>query len=296
MSRSEKERDCDRKMGRNLEVKNKTVLITGAANGIGKCLAELFAKKKTKLILWDKDSIGLDLLKKKLEKNYGVIVFAFVLDITDNNALIREFQQICYFRSEEIGLPDIVINNAGIGLNEPIQDTDVDTWNRIFDINFFSAVKISVTSMAALKAHRQKYNDDRRLHIVNICSGQSFFRLPTWTSYATTKAALAVFSESLGIEAKKDGIDITTVYPFMVNTGFYEGVEEKSSTWMGKMSMRLLPLYSNEPETVARKIIAAIEKKKPVEMINPLNWVGYHLNTVPMVGRIVRSILNKVFT
>ena len=86
---------------------------------------------------------------------------------------------------------------------------------------------------------------------------------------------------------------MTTVYPFMVDTGFYDGVEESASTWASRMSMKLLPLYSQKPKTVAKIIVKAVDKKKPVEMVHPINWIGYHLDTVPLVGRVVRMIANK---
>jgi hypothetical protein len=127
-------------------------------------------------------------------------------------------------------------------------------------------------------------------HIVNVSSGQAFFRMPTWGAYAAIKLAMGVISEILHYELRRYNIKVTTVYPYMVNTGFYKDVE--TETLGGRLSMLLLPLYSQKPETVARIIFRAVVQGKRVEMVNPLNNVAKYLNVFPISS----DLMNKALT
>jgi short-subunit dehydrogenase len=260
---------------------DKTVLITGAANGIGKCLAELFAKEDANLILWDIDGLGLENLNRKLTEKYSVNSYYMDVDISDEKEVIEAKYDVL----RAGGCPDIIINNAGIGCNEELAKTSYKDIDRLASVNLIGPMYICQLFLGDMISRKEG-------HIVNVSSGQAFFKLPTWSAYATTKVALGAFSEALGIEAKKYGINVTTVYPFMVNTDFYTGMEAGADTWASKMAMKLLPLYSQSPETVAKRIMKAVIKKKEVEMVHPINWVGYHLDTVPSVGRTIRKMLN----
>ena len=84
---------------------------------------------------------------------------------------------------------------------------------------------------------------------------------------------------------KKYGVHVTTVYPYMVNTGFYDDVQ--GETWAAKMSMKLLPYYSDTPEKVGRLIFEATRKRKRVEMINPINDVAFYGRVVPLFSQVV---------
>jgi short-subunit dehydrogenase len=111
-------------------------------------------------------------------------------------------------------------------------------------------------------------------HIVNLSSGQAFYLMPTWGAYASIKLAVGGMSEVMHYELAQHGVKVTTVYPFVVNTGFYDDVE--SETFGSKVSMKLLPYYSNSPETVGKLIFKAVKKGKTDEMVHPLVLVGYY--------------------
>jgi short-subunit dehydrogenase len=128
--------------------------------------------------------------------------------------------------------------------------------------------------------------------IVNVCSGQVFFKLPNWGIYTATKVALSTLSELLHYELKNKNINVLTVYPFMVNTGFYNNKEEKP-TFLSEMAMDLLPYYSDTPKKVAKKIVKAIEKRQQREMVNPINYIGM-LTRLPIVSSIYTSIATKL--
>jgi short-subunit dehydrogenase len=129
-------------------------------------------------------------------------------------------------------------------------------------------------------------------HIVNVSSGQVFFKLPTWGAYTASKAALAAASEAMHHELKRSDICVTTVYPFMVNTGFYDEVKEQEGSWGSKMAMKLLPYYSYSPKTVAKQIFKAIEGHKRVEMCSLLNYIAKYA-PMGLVHNIAARLLMK---
>lgn len=255
-----------------MELKDKKILITGGANGIGKELVKLLYTKGADITVWDRDVIGLEDLKRSIPH-----ITTLDVDVTDANRI--------KFACQQLGQVDILINNAGMGHCGPLGDVKPGKMEKLVNINFIAPYYITHKLLPTLK--------ERKGHIVNIGSGQSFFKLPTWSAYAATKSALSTWSELLEIELAKHQVKVTTVYPFMVNTGFYKGVEDAADTWATKMSMKLLPFYSNKPQTVAKIILRAIEKKKRVEMVHPLNWVGYYMDTIPAASRLLRRVLNR---
>ncbi|MCZ7584648.1 MAG: hypothetical protein M5R36_15660 [Deltaproteobacteria bacterium] len=119
--------------------------------------------------------------------------------------------------------------------------------------------------------------------------------MPTWGAYAAIKLAIGAVSEILHYEVRKHGVRVTTVYPFMVNTGFYDDV--KADTFGQKWSMRLLPYYSMTPEKVGRMVFRAAERGKRVEMVHPFNYVGFYARFVPflpgLISRVTDWLLSK---
>lgn len=256
-------------------MRNKKVLITGGASGIGYHLARIFADHNYTVIVTDVNEVAL----KRIEK-YDIDINTYYCDVGSS------YDVECLFSSlkEDDLLPiDILVNNAGIGKHSELIKTDILTLAKMIDVNFWGAIyhfNHCILNMIKNKSGQ----------IVNVCSGQVFFNLPTWGAYTCTKAALASYSEVLHHELKKYGITVTTVYPFMVDTGFYNNV--KGNTLGAKLSMKLLPFYSMRPERVAEIIFKAILKKKRREMVSPLNYVGQFISIFPPVSNLVGKISN----
>ncbi|MBN2056956.1 SDR family oxidoreductase, partial [bacterium] len=175
---------------------------------------------------------------------------------------------------------DVLINNAGIGHAGLLAETSLETWRRLMDINLWGPLN-----------HLHAFLPDMITrgggHIVNVSSGQAFFRLPTWGPYAVSKLALGALSEILRFETARHGIRVTTVYPFMTNTGFYDTVQ--ADTWGQQLSMKLLPWYSQSPETVGRIIFNAVRRRKTVELVHPANLLGRLIDFTPGVRTVVST-------
>jgi len=256
----------------------KTVLITGAANGIGRELAWQFGNAGYRLQLFDIDRGNLSKIVEELEcsKIPVEMLCGDVSDPDDVESMFWEYEE---------NLPDVLINNAGIGHHGEMALMEIENWEKLINVNLMGPINFICQYLPDMIKRGSG-------HIVNVSSGQAFFRLPSWGAYAAVKTALGVISELFSFEASKYGIKFTTVYPFMVNTPFYQGVI--GGTLLAKLSMRLLPYYADSPKKVARKIFEAVHEGKRVELVNPLNLIGVAMRSVPPIANAVTYLANKL--
>ena len=254
---------------------NSICIVTGGSNGIGLELVKLLLEDGQRVCILDIGEPPAELDWHVYDTKWSTRVGWLSTDLVLGDYI---FHLLFYCRKlfEEAS---ILVNNAGFGVN---QETIAYHDNRLIQLNYLSPLGLSKEFANTLK------NSNRHGHIVNVCSGQVFFQLPTWGEYAASKAALAVASETMHHELKRHDIHVTTVHPFMVNTGFYDEIKKQEGSWGAKMAMKLLPYYSYKPKTVAKKIMKAIEKNKRVEMCSVVNYLP---SILPM--GLVRKIAAK---
>lgn len=258
--------------------RDKTVLITGGAAGIGLCTAGEFAQAGAKLILTDINNASLEEAAKKLREQ-GAEVDTYVNDVSDRAAVNKLAQDVL----AKHGALDVLINNAGVGLTKELKDTTFEELERLVNINFWGVLNFIYAFLPSMIERGSG-------QIANLSSGQAFFRMPTWGAYSAIKAGLGAFSEVLHFELAEYGINVTTVYPYMVNTGFYDDVDAES--FGTKWAMKLLPYYSQTPEKVGKIIFKAIKKKKMIEMVSVMNQVGFYSGFVPLARRGTGRMVN----
>lgn len=257
-------------------------MITGAASGIGRQIADQFAKAEAILILTDRDAPALETATAEL-RAAGAEVHSHLVDVTDQRAVEALASRVI----ATFGGLDVLVNNAGIGHHGELADTSLETWRRLMDVNFWGPIY-------HVHAFLPSMLERRRGHIVNVSSGQAFFRLPTWGAYASIKVALGAYSEILRFELRRHGIRVTTVYPFMVNTPFYQDV--RGGSLGSRLSMSLLPYYSMSPERVGRIIFKAVLRKEPVELVSHINRLGMLMQAVPPLADAVSWLSELVLS
>ena len=245
----------------------KRVLVTGAAQGIGRSLAKELAGLGCELVLTDIDTDKLE-EEAALLRADGATVHTYAYDVSREQAVFDMAQAVL----RDIGDVDVLINNAGIAYSAELADTPLRKWQRLVAVNFWGP-------LYHVYAFLPRMVERRSGHIVNVSSGQAFLRLPAWGAYAATKAALGVFSEVLHFELRKHGIRVTTVYPYMVDTGLYADID--GETLGTRLAMKLLPYYSMRPEQVARIIVKAIRQGRKVEKVSIINKLGYYAKMLP---------------
>tara|TARA_Y100000994_G_C15682403_1_gene438323 strand:- start:122 stop:937 length:816 start_codon:yes stop_codon:yes gene_type:complete len=223
-------------------LKNKKVLITGGARGIGRQIAIEFAKCGSDIIICDLDKSYIEKNNFQDIKEFGVSCFAYSLDVTNYNDIIKVREQII----NEAGHINILVNNAGVVFGGKFLDISIEKHKITYDVNTQGIVNMLHVFLEDLIKQKES-------HIVNIASASGFTSLPSGTTYASSKAAVTSFSESLINELRQDNhnhVGMTIVCPAYVNTGMFDGVKEPL----------FIPMLT--PEKLARKIIKGVRRNK----------------------------------
>ncbi len=257
-----------------------TVLITGGGGGIGLAAAKYFAKDGWRVLLSDLDPDRLATAANELHA-LDAEVETYVVDVTDRAAVEAYAAEIV----DRHGHLDVLINNAGVGHHGEIADTSLETWKLLVDVNLWGPLHHIYAFLPSMKAKGAG-------QIVNVSSGQAFIKMPTWGAYAAIKAALGVASEVLHWELKKHGIKVTTVFPGMVNTGFYSDVE--TNTLGGRLSMLLLPLYSMPAKRMGRILHRAVTRHEKTELSNLHNRFAWFTQGLPLVPDITALVSERL--
>ncbi|MCP4378858.1 MAG: SDR family NAD(P)-dependent oxidoreductase [bacterium] len=235
----------------NKDFSGKTVLITGAGSGIGYETALAFARNGANIIATDIDQAGLNRLRPQVEGT-GCECLPLILDVANESAwhdLVRELES----RST---IPDVVINNAGIGYVKSFEGTDMSEWRRTFDINVLGVVAGCRTFLNIWKQKRIAG------HLVNMSSMAAFTPVPNMAAYAASKYAVEGLSTALSLELSDDAISVTCVHPGVINTPI---VHNPALFGLPDDQMkRLQKHYVDEgvhPRVVAEDIVAGVRNK-----------------------------------
>ena len=200
----------------------KTVLITGATSGIGKATAALLAANGYRLILTGRRADRLSAIGKELENLHHTEIVCLSFDIRDKNAVEEAVNSI----PKDFRAIDVLVNNAGlaVGLN-PVQNGDIDDWERMIDTNIKGLLYIT-RMIAPLMIEK------RAGHIINISSIAGKETYPMGNVYCATKHAVQSLTKAMRLEMLQHGIKVSSVAPGAVNTEFstvrFKGDTEKA--------------------------------------------------------------------
>lgn len=219
-------------------IKGQKVLITGGASGIGKLMGELVLRRgATQLIIWDISPENIEITLKELQPLGNVI--AYQVDISDLSQIQNTAEKV----KKEVGKIDILINNAGIIVGKLFSEHSTEEITRTMDINANAPMYITHQFLADMLAQN-------RGHICNIASSAGLISNPKMSVYVASKWSLLGWSDSLRIEMQqqKVNVHVTTVTPYYINTGMFDGVRS------------IVPIL--KPEKVAKRVVDGIEKNK----------------------------------
>jgi 3-oxoacyl-[acyl-carrier protein] reductase len=194
-----------------MNLKNKKVLITGATGGIGNCLVAKFDSLGATIIATGTNQEKLDVLKKNFPK---IKTERFKLDEHDK---IEEFINKVYANLDGL---DVLINNAGITLDNLSIRLTEENWKKVLDINLTSTFLMS--KYAIKKMLKNKYGK-----IVNITSIVGHTGNLGQANYAASKSGIIAFSKSLAIEYAKKNININCVSPGFIKTEMTDKISEE---------------------------------------------------------------------
>lgn len=228
-----------------MRLRDRVAIVTGASEGIGKAIAELFAREGAQVVLAARSEDKLRELAARLGLERALAV---PTDVAEGAQVERLVQRTV----ERFGGIDIVVNSAGFGLYAPCHEMNWEHFRRMWEVNFFGAVRLA---LAALPHLRQ-----RRGAVVNISSVAGKIPLPYMGAYCATKFALNTISSAMRMELKQAGVRVVTVLPGRVATQFHIAAYRDGQNLPGVFQRRVSQGVS--PEKVARVTLNAMLRGK----------------------------------
>lgn len=251
-------------------------LITGASKGIGRALAQQFARFNCNLFLTARSREPLDELAASLREEYRIRVEVLAIDLLAEGAAETLFRH-CVEQKIKVR---ILVNNAGMGLWDYFEEARLDDLLRMMQLNQQVLVELCHRFLPMLKELPEA-------HILNVSSTAAFQPFPGFSVYSASKAFVYSFSQSLRYELKQD-VNVTCLCPGPTDTAFFSnaGFKHRLDTAEGiKMSV----------EEVAQKAVEGLLAKKAVLIPGFSNKLGGFFSkllptplTTNLLGRIVQ--------
>jgi short-subunit dehydrogenase len=239
-------------------LKGKTVLITGGASGIGKIMGRIVLERGAILLIWDIDQSKID--KTVAEFSLLGNVSGYRVDVS-NPDMVKEVTSKV---KTDHGVVDVLINNAGIVVGKYFHEHSTNDILRTMDINATAPMLVAQQFLPGMMSQNSG-------HICNIASSAGLISNPRMSVYAASKWSVIGWSDSLRIEMQqlKKSIGVTTVTPYYINTGMFDGVKSR------------IPILN--PEKVATRIIKAIENNRIIlSMPWSMHFVRFSQGTLPI--------------
>lgn len=216
-----------------LRLENKIAIVTGASQGIGRCIAETFAREGAKVIAVDINKLPYE------NKN----IYGYEVNVTDRKGIKEFFDKIV----EKFGKIDVLVNNAGITRDALIQKMTEEMWDLVIDVNLkglFNITQLVGPNMV----------ENGGGSIINIASIVGEFGNVGQTNYAATKAGVIGMTKTWAKEFSRKGarVRVNSVSPGYINTDMMKTVPEKvldnmrSKTMLGRLG---------EPEEIANAVL-----------------------------------------
>jgi short-subunit dehydrogenase len=232
-----------------LKVHNKTIVVTGGANGIGREIVLLLLKKGARVAIVDIDEAALK-ETVMLGGDQQSKLSSHIVNITDREAVLRLPEAVL----QAHGGIDGLINNAGIIQRfVRINDLEISEIEHVFEVNFWGMVNFTKTFLPYLQKRPEA-------HIVNISSMGSYLPVPGQTAYGASKAAVSSFTDGLHSELLGTNVHVTAVYPGATNTKI--AVNSGVTLGIDATSMDGSRIRMNTPSAAAETIIDGMEKNK----------------------------------
>lgn len=229
---------------------NQVVVITGAANGIGKGIAKMYAEQGAKVVLAD-----IDVERgEATAKNLGNDALFQQTDVRNADNIIRLMKKAV----DHFGKIDVLINNTGKGITRTPYDLSIEEWDDVINTNLRS------TFLCAREAAKYMRENEEGGAIVNIASTRALMSEPDTEAYAASKGGILALTHALAASFAKDRITVNAISPGWIETGDYEALREIDHTQ--HLSQRV-----GKPEDIARACLY---------LTNPLNDFVTGINLV----------------
>jgi len=258
----------------------RVAMVTGASSGIGKATATALAAAGFTTYATARRPAALDALQ-------AVGCRALPLDVTDEGSMAAAVRAV----EAEHGAVKVLVNNAGYGVNGPLEELDMEDVRREFETNVFGLLRLSQLVLPAMRA--QGYG-----RIVNVGSMGGLFTVPGAGAYHASKYAVEALSDALRVEVRPFGVDVVLIEPTGVRTAFADkisatlgqtGSNGSYAVFKKNLDAGTRRLFADNargilvPEDVAAVIVTSIQARRPRARYR----VGLVAHVLPRVRRLV---------
>jgi len=240
------------------ELKNKNCVLTGASSGIGRSFALALAKEGMNLFITDINMERLDGVKKEIEE-LGAKTIAGKCDVSK----IEDWEKSAKEFHSELGDLDLLINNAGIAIPNPLDNIILEDWKKVIDINLWSIIY-------SLKVFLPQMLERKSGHIVNVASGAGVVGATEPLSYTTSKFGVVGISEGLFAQLSPFNIRVSVIIPSYIKTN----------------------IFLDEQKRYSKKLLDAIGETKLEEISKAISQEMYD-KSVP-ADRVVRKYIAQI--
>ncbi|WP_423148050.1 SDR family oxidoreductase [Rubrolithibacter danxiaensis] len=231
-----------------MDLRNKTVIITGASSGIGKACAEMFSRLGANLVLAARQYVTLCEIAQDMEKRFNVRAVAVQCDVSKE----EDCEQLIHQAMLSFKRIDVLINNAGISMRALFRDLDLIVLKNLMDINFWGAVYCTKYALPELIKNKGS--------VVGVSSIAGYRGLPGRTGYSASKFALNGFLEALRVENLKTGLHVLIAAPGFTASNIRNTALAKDGSQQGESSMDEGKMMTSEE--VAEIIAEGVAKRK----------------------------------
>lgn len=222
---------------------NKTIIVTGAAKGIGKAIAEMYAENGANVILADVDSQAGEQTAKNIKAKGGRAMFVQT-DVRQEASIV----QLMKTAQNTYGTINILINNAGKGLFKSVYEVTLEEWDDVLNTNLRSVF------LASREAAKYMRGNQEGGAIVNLASTRAIMSEPSSESYAASKGGIVAITHALATSLSEDRITVNAISPGWIETGDYSKLSEADHAQ--HLSKRV-----GKPEDVARACLYLTAKE-----------------------------------
>ncbi len=227
-------------------LKDRTIVVTGAARGLGAALAHELARRGARLALLGHEGPKLHALAASLP----TAALAIEVDVTDNTALDDAAGEV----RGRLGRPSVVVANAGIAEGGPFATSDAASWRRVIDVNLTGSAHTARTFLPDLVATAG--------YFLQVASLASLGATPMMSAYCASKAGVEAFAHALQAEVAHQGVAVGVAYPAWTDTDMIRDAER--FTAMHELRTHMLPSARtiHPADMVAARLARAVERRR----------------------------------